>query len=140
MTTLCTTVRARTFVDGYVNQANVEFMWDESDPVAVTITVDEGRAEPSKVWQFSRALLASGLGSSKYHVGEGDVLTRSPGGYLSLVLRPPGQVKAHILMPRDRLEWLLAEAELCVASGSSDEADIVAAELEIVLAEMRDAA
>lgn len=140
MTTLSTTVRARTFVDGYVAQADVEFAWDECDPVAVTITVREGAGFPVQVWKIGRALLASGLGSSKYHVGEGDVLTRSPGGYLSLVLRPPGQVRAHVLMPRRLVEWLISEAESCVASGSSDEADIVAAELEIVLAEMRDVA
>lgn len=140
MTMLSTTVCARTFVDGYVARAEVEFTWDESDPVAVMIRVDEGPGFPTQVWQIGRALLAGGLASDLYHVGEGDVLTRSPGGYLSLVLRPPGQTKAHVLMPRQRVEWLISEAELCVASGSVDESDIVAAELELVLAEMRDVA
>lgn len=145
--TLQTSTGATTFTDGHSQHTEVSLVWDEYDPVAVKVSIDQSAVGlPVVTWMVGRALIREAL-DSKGLFGVGDVQVRS-GRFFTLALCPhgpwgvrPAAAGALVVMhQRQGLEWLIDEAESMVPSGSPDESDIITAELELVLAGLGDAA
>lgn len=137
MSIVQTSLRATTITDGVSRCADVTLSWDECDPVAVKILIDQGALEvPVVTWMIGRDLIRAALCDSG-RFGVGDVAVRA-GRCFTLAVYPRRRNGALIVMHRSLVEWLIDEAERIVPTGGVDECDIVAAELELVLAEMRD--
>lgn len=134
-----TSLRATTFTDGYTQRADVTLSWDECDPVAVKVLIDQTAAgQPVVTWMVGRALIREALDNQGLF-GCGDVQIKA-GRCFTLALRPAAVQSALVVMHRKLVEWLIDEAESMVPSGGADESDIIAAELELVLAGLGDAA
>lgn len=139
MSIVQTSLRATTFTDGYSQRADVTLSWDETDPVAVKVLIDQTAAGlPVVTWLIARALIREAL-CEKGLFGAGDVQIKA-GRCFTLALCPRATQSALVVMHRAMVQWLIDEAESMVPSGGADEVDIITAELELVLAGMGDAA
>lgn len=137
MSIVQTSLRATTFTDGHSQHAEVTLSWDEDDPVAVKVRVDQSALGlPVVTWMVGRDLIHAAL-SDTGKFGVGDVTVRA-GRCFTLAVYPRRVNGALIVMHRSLVDWLIDQAEAMVPSGSQDEADIIAAELELVLAELGD--
>lgn len=133
-----TSLRATTLKDGFSERAEVTLSWDETDPVAISVRIDQSAlGVPVVTWMIGRDLISAAL-SDTGRFGVGDVAVHA-GRCFTMGVYPRRPNGALVVMHRKLVEWLIDEAESMVPSGGTDESDIITAELELVLAELGDA-